>query len=237
MPNDDFRRELNNAFDRISGAPSHDLSARVRAAVVDAPERRGPVWLAGVAAVAIAALIVGALFVVGPLRSHQPTIPGGVGSSPTPSASATPSPTSTLPVFVCGASTSLSGTNPPQTAFIDAIRGGTHTGYDRITFEFQNGQPSSVELSPQGNTFTKGASGQTIQLMGSEGLLITIRGSDAHTAYSGPQDLHVGSGILEARQVQDFEGVVQWGLGLPSNACYRAFWLSGPDRLVIDVQT
>jgi hypothetical protein len=117
------------------------------------------------------------------------------------------------------------------------MRGGTHTGYDRITIEFQNGEPASVELTPQGNTFTQGASGQTVQLQGSAGLLITIRGADAHTKYSGPTDFHVGNGILEARQMQDFEGVVQWGLGLSQPACYRVFWLASPSRLVIDVQT
>jgi len=243
MPRDDFRRELNDAFSRISGNPSSDLHARVRSAIVDAPERRGPVWLAGVAAVAIAALIVGALFVVGPLRGHGPTIPVA-GPSPTPSASAiatpspTPSPTSSLPAFVCATSSSLNGTQPPQTAFVDAVRGGVNTGYDRFVIEFKNGEPATVQVVPQNNaTFTQGASGQTVQLQGSAGLLITIHGADGHTQYSGPTDFHVGSGILEARQVQDFEGVVQWALGLSQPACYRAFWLTGPDRLVIDVQT
>ena len=244
MPNDDFRRDLNNAFDRISGSPSSDLAGRVRNALVDAPERRGPAWLAGVAAVAIAALVVGALFVVGPLRGHTPTVPGGVGSSPSPSASATPpatpspSPSPTQSVYVCGTVTTLQGSQPPQTAFIDAVRGGTHTGYDRITIEFSNGQPISVEVKPQDNaTFTQGASGQTVQLQGSAGLLITIHGADGHTQFSGSTDFHVGGGILEARRVQDFEGVVQWALGLSGPACYHAFWLTGPNRLVIDVQT
>ncbi len=76
-----------------------------------------------------------------------------------------------------------------------------------------------------------------MQLQGSAGLLITLNGADGHTSYSGPTDIRVGTGILEARQVQDFEGVVQWGLGLSQPACYRIFYLTGPDRLVIDIQT
>ncbi len=238
MPRDDFRRELNDAFSRISGSPSTDLPVRVRSALIDAPDRRGPVWLAGVAAVAIAALVVGALFVIGPLRAHQTTsVPGGVGlHSPSPSPSA--SPTDNLPAFICGSATILPGVQPPQTALVDAVRTGTHTGYDRITIEFSNGQASRVEVTPQNNsTFTQGASGQTVQLQGADGILITIRGADEHTSYSGPGDFHVGPGILEARQVQDFEGVVQWGLGLAKPGCYRVFYLTNPDRLVIDVQT
>jgi hypothetical protein len=37
--------------------------------------------------------------------------------------------------------------------------------------------------------------------------------------------------------MEDFEGVVQWGLGLSKSACYRAFFLTNPTRLVIDIQT
>jgi hypothetical protein len=230
MPRDDFRRDLNDAFSRISGSPSGDLQARVRTALVDAPERRGPTWLAGVAAVAIAALIVVALFVVGPLRSRQPVVPGGT---------VTPSPTSTLPAFACGESYSSTGTTvETPTAFVDAVRGGVNSGYDRFVIQFQSGQPQSVEITLQDKaTFPQGASGQPVQLQGSDGMLITIHGADGHTQYTGPTDLHIGRGVLEARQVQDFEGVVQWALGLSKPACYRAFWLTGPNRLVIDVQT
>jgi hypothetical protein len=42
--------------------------------------------------------------------------------------------------------------------------------------------------------------------------------------------------LLELRQVEDFEGTVQWGLGLSKTACYRAFYLTNPARLVIDIQ-
>lgn len=240
MPNDDFRRELNNAFDRISGPPGADLPARVRSALVDAPERRGPAWLAGVAAVAIAALVVGALFVIGPLRGHTPTIPVGVGGSPTPSASTqpSPSPSSSLPAFYCGSPVTITGNQSPQTAFIKTVRGGVNTGYDRFVVEFTNGEPASVQVTAQGSAnFTKDPSGQRVHLLGSRGLFVVIKGADAHTSYVGPTDLRIGSGIIEAQQMGDFEGTVQWGLGLSGPACYRVFYLTSPDRLVIDVQT
>jgi hypothetical protein len=238
LSGDDFRRELNDAFDRISGNPSSDLSARVRNAIVDAPERRGPVWLAGVAAAMIALLVVGTLIVIGPLSHRQNPVPVG-RSSPTPSASPSPSPTDNLPAFVCGTPTNLTGTQSPQTAFVDAVRTGAQTGYDRFVVEFNNGQPASVEVKPQSNaTFTKGASGQTVQLLGSNGLLVVIHSADEHTAYTGPTDFKTGYRmLLEAQQMEDFEATVQWGLGLAGPACYRAFFLSSPARLVIDVST
>jgi hypothetical protein len=74
-------------------------------------------------------------------------------------------------------------------------------------------------------------------LAGSAGLLVVIKGADEHTAYSGATDFKTNYPVLlEARQVEDFEGTVQWGLGLSKSACYRAFFLTNPTRLVIDVQ-
>ena len=43
--------------------------------------------------------------------------------------------------------------------------------------------------------------------------------------------------VAPRRQAQDFEGVLQWGLGISGNGCYRAFILTSPTRPVIDVQT
>ena len=140
-----------------------------------------------------------------------------------------------------GAFQPIVGNAPPTTAYVDAVRVGSHSdfGYDRITIEFKNGQPSLVEIKPQGNTtFTQDASGQKVTLQGSKGLLIIIRGADEHTDYSGPTDFKTGyQGLQEARQMGDFEGVVQWGLGTSSSGCYRVFFLQNPARLVIDVQT
>ena len=76
-----------------------------------------------------------------------------------------------------------------------------------------------------------------VTLAGDNGILVTIRGADLHTSYRGSTDLKTGyATLVEVRQVQDFEGVVQLGLGVSGAACYRAFLLSGPDRLVIDVK-
>ena len=171
MTREDFRRELGDAFDSISGSPSPALSDRVRSALVEAPERRGPVWIAALAAAVIAVILVGVLLVGNPL--NRPLGSGGNGTS-TPSASpgsssspnptANPSPTAS-PVYSCtGSSAFITQQTAPPLALIDAVRTGTHTGYDRLTIEFQAGQPGSIEVRPQtGATFItdpKGEQGQ-----------------------------------------------------------------------------
>ncbi len=240
-----FRRDLNREFDAISGSPSPALSARVRAALAEnRPARTGPFWMAGLAAGLIAVIVVGVL-VVASFNRHQTSVLPGTAPTPstTPSSNPSPSPAQTppdsnLPAFVCAGPVSLVGTGSPTVAFVDAVRTGTHSGYDRMTIEFNNGEPGTVDMSPHdGTTFTQGASGQQVTLQGSTGLLVIIRGSDEHTAYGGSTDIKTAySALLELRQVDDFEGTVQWGLGLSKTACYRAFYLTNPARLVIDIQ-
>ena len=253
MTRKDFQRELGGALDEIAGTPSQALSDRVRWALRDAPERRGPVWIAGLAAGAVAVLLIGVLLVANPLNRQPHPGTAGPGHSPSPIASPSPSlspspsavpsasPSATpdnLPTFVCTGNTTISGQQPPLSAFIDGLRTGTHAGYDRLTIEFKNGQAMSVELRPQaGTTFTRSPSGQPVALAGKSGILVLIHGSDLHTDYSGATDITNAYPVLvEVRQLEDFEGQVQIGLGLSKSACYRAFWLSNPARLVIDIQ-
>ncbi|TMC54731.1 MAG: AMIN domain-containing protein [Chloroflexi bacterium] len=243
MTNENFRRELNNAIDQMSGSPSPALRDRVRSSLAGAPAATGHYWIAAVAAAVIAVLLVGVLVVANPLNRRSPSPAGPIaGSSPTPTPSApgvSPTPTSSLPAMVCASTPPTTGASAPAETYIDRLATGTHTGYDRLTIEFTNGQPSSVEVKPQaGTTFTRSPSGQTVTLLGSNGILVIIHGTDLHTAYTGSFDIKTGyTGLVEVQRVEDFEGVVQLGLGISGPACYRSFFLSNPDRLVIDIQT
>ena len=244
MTREDFRRELGDAVDSISGSPSPDLPDRVRSALVEAPERHDQVWIAALAAAVIAVILVGVLLIGNPLN-RGPLTPGGLvhntpSASTGPSAAASPSPTvSPDAAFMCTASSAIM-TNPPQTAFIDDVRYGSHTGYDRVTIEFQNGQPSNIEIRPQTNTtFTRSPRGDNVKLLGKNGILVIIRGADAHTSYNKSRDFKTGykTGLMELYQLEDNEGQVSWGLGFSTTPCYRTSVLPSPTRLVIDIMT
>jgi hypothetical protein len=80
--------------------------------------------------------------------------------------------------------------------------------------------------------------GETVTLAGKYGLLIRIEGADNHTAFTGSTDIKTSfPGILEVRQIEDFEGVVEWGVGLAAKPCIRTDLLVSPTRLVVDIQT
>jgi hypothetical protein len=237
---EDFRRELGDAFDSISGPPSPALPDRVRSALVEAPERRGPVWIAALAAAVIAVMLVGVLLVTNPL--NRPLGSGGNGTS-TPSSSpnptANPSPTAS-PVYDCtGSWAFIKQQAVPPLALIDAVRIGTHAGYDRLTIEFKAGQPGSIQVRPQtGTTFVTDPKGDQVKLAGQDGIMVVIQSADSHTAYNGSTDIKTGFGdLLEVRKIGEFEGAVLWAMGLSKPACFHADMLSNPTRLVIDIQT
>jgi len=199
----------------------------------------------GVAAVLVAAVAVGLVFAFNANRP-QPTAGSNVGVVISPSVSPEASPVATpqastvsTPLeaaFTCGSST-LTAKQAPATAFVDAIRTGSHEGYDRVTVEFKNGRPGSVELRPQaGTTFHQAPSGRPDTLAGTNGVLVIVRGADAHSAYSGVRDIKTRfAGLVEVRVIEDFEGQVSLGLGVAGSACYRASFLANPGRLVIDI--
>lgn len=243
MSNDDFRRELNSVLDDVSGSPSSGLRDRVRSAVAQAPEARAPYWIAGVAAVVIAVLIVGVLFVANPFK--RPSSVGGV--LPTPSATPTETPTASPSAepspspFVCSTQDFIanSGTQQNPVIYASAMRTGSHVTYDRLTIEFANGVPADVKITTgSGTSYTLSPSGLPTTVKGQNHVTIVMHGADLHTSYSGSTDIVTGyNGLAEVKVIEDFEGVVQLGLGVNGSPCYHAFFLTNPNRLVIDVQT
>ncbi len=168
---------------------------------------------------------------------NLPSASPSVAAAASPATVATALPVVNLPVFVCGSS-SLSAQSSPPVAFINAVRTGSHTGYDRLVLQFGNGQPSSILVRPQSNSsFINSPRGDTVTLAGAVGIDVLIRGADAHTSYAGPYSFKPnGPALVELRRLEDFEGQVQWGMGLAKSSCYRSFVLANPTRLVIDVQ-
>ncbi len=166
--------------------------------------------------------------------------PGGTGaaSASGPRVAAppvSPSPPGTnLPAFACadasGGKTGVANTITARVAEQD--------GYDRFVLQFDPIVPTYTVKRQAKPVFTQGASGQTVTLSGTAGILVSVHSAQGASSFSGSTDLdHPGFQILkEARQVQDFEGTVSWGLGVAKPTCMRVFTLSDPARLVVDLQ-
>ena len=155
-------------------------------------------------------------------RVEQPPV-----TPPTP-------PGTNLPDFAC---TDLSG-GKTGVANTIAARAGEVQAYDRFVLQFESIVPTYSIKRQAKPVFPLGASGQNVTLAGSAGVLVTVHSATGATTFQGDTDIvHPEFQVLkEARQTQDFEGSVSWGLGLSKPACMRAFVLNDPARLVVDFQ-
>ena len=189
-------------------------------------------------------VLVALIAACGPsLNPTAATSPTGVDAAPNasgpriaPPPVTPPTPPGTnLPAFLC-ADASGGKTGVANTI---AARTGGQLGYDRFVLQFDAIVPSYTVKRQAKPTFSEGASGQTVTLLGNSGILITVQSATGATTFTGSTDLITPQFpvLKEARQMQDFEGVVQWGLGLSQPACFRVFTLDGPARLVVDLQT
>src|ERR1700674_1911006 len=119
-----------------------------------------------------------------------------------------------------------------------SVRIAHHDGYDRLVIGFatSNTMPQ-YQLTQQATShFVRDASGQPVTLDGSAGIRAVLRNADITPG--APTDLKPGlPSVREVAQIGNFERVVSYGVGLGTPACFRVLELSGPTRLVIDVQT
>ena len=126
-------------------------------------------------------------------------------------------------------------------ANITDVRVGTHAGYDRVVFEFEQGTPE-LTLDRATPPFTEDASGAPMEVDGSSFLRLTMRGgtkqTDAGTSsYDGSTDFRESRpSLVHLVEGGDFERQSTWYLGLNDEACVRVLLLDDPPRVVIDVE-
>jgi len=170
---------------------------------------------------------------VSPASADVPSSASGPRISPPPVTPPTP-PGTNLPAFACadasGGKTGVANTITSRVA--------EQQGYDRFVLQFDPIVPTYTVKRQAKPVFTEGASGQSVTLTGKAGVLVTVHSAQGTTTFTGSPDILTPGYkvLLEAKQTQDFEGYVSWGLGLSQPACMRVFVLDGPARLVVDFQ-
>lgn len=195
---------------------------------------------------AVALALVAACGQVSNRPAPSPTAPA---SSPTPSATVTPSPTVTAAAPIPTPTTSqpagppagfacanASGGSAQAVSRVVAVRVGSHDGYDRLVIEFNGAVPAYRIQLQTGTRFVTDPKGEQIMLAGTNGVLVDIRPVAEWALYAGPSAFQPGFPFLrEARLIQNFEGVQQWGLGVQGSPCLRVSTMVSPSRLVIDI--
>jgi hypothetical protein len=115
------------------------------------------------------------------------------------------------------------------------VRVGGHTGFDRFVMQFNAPIPHYTVKSQNSPVFTVLPKGTKVTLDGTAGVLVTVK-PENWEAYTGPTAMRPGLPFLkQAKMVQNFEGTMQWGLGIQGSPCLHVTTLTSPPRLVVDV--
>jgi hypothetical protein len=131
-----------------------------------------------------------------------------------------------------------------------AVRVGSHSGFDRVTFEFAPPKaPSPPNTLPKYTVtkvgqVTQDGSGNPVQIGGDALYSLVMQGASG-VDLSGPQPVITYNGpkefkpnfpaLVELEHAGDFENVLSWGIGLRAPRCIKASQLNSPLRLVLDI--
>ena len=154
----------------------------------------------------------------------------------TPTTPPPPSPGTTPPT----ACPTLTGGAPTAGPLVNALRAAHQTGNDRLVIEFTGTAVPGYEIKVA-STFTA-PSGQAVRVDGNAFFSVRVTGQ-AHTntgarSYPQPDPFRPGLPLVrEVKLVEDFEGVVIFGLGLERLACPTVLTLLSPPRIVLDFPT
>jgi hypothetical protein len=121
------------------------------------------------------------------------------------------------------------------------VRIGTHEGFDRVVFEFEQGTPE-LTLSRAEPPFAADGSGLPVEVDGASFLALVMRGGTVQTdegtsSYDGPTEFTDDApALVNLVEGGDFERQSTWYFGLAGEDCVRVFLLEDPYRLVIDIE-
>jgi hypothetical protein len=163
--------------------------------------------------------------------------------TPTPSPTATPTPTPTgLPGASLGPFSGGTPTNlPSNPSWIADVRTAGQPGFDRVVFEFTGAVPE-YEIAYADPPFV-GTDGNAVPVQGDAFLRVRLNGTSQFDSingvlvYSGPKTVTGDTeNVVEVVDVEDFEAVAIWVIGLDSQQPLTVSTLTDPGRLVIDIE-
>lgn len=128
----------------------------------------------------------------------------------------------------------------PGAATLVEVRTGPHEEFDRVVFDFGAGALPGYRVEYVRPPITRCGSGQATQVAGSAWLRVHFTPAQAHTDAGQPTiaqrermlSLPV---VREIELTCDFEGHVEWVLGVAAPKQYRVLEMGSPARLVVDV--
>jgi hypothetical protein len=128
---------------------------------------------------------------------------------------------------------------PP--AMLRAVETGSGPGYDRVVFEFAGDSVPGYHVEYVTASVRRCGSGDPVAVAGTARLVVRFETARAHDEHGNPspteRERALGlPAVKDMKLVCDFEGQVEWVLGVAAAAPYRVSEIPGPARLVLDVR-
>ncbi len=128
-----------------------------------------------------------------------------------------------------------------QPLLLKDVRTGTHSGFDRVVFEFNGSTMPGYELEYIDKPVRQCGSGNTVQMAGDGWLHVKFTPANAHTEAGKPtiakREIYPKyPNIIDIKSICDFEAEVAWVIGVKSPKQYRILELLNPTRVVVDIK-
>lgn len=126
-------------------------------------------------------------------------------------------------------------------AVLRAVRAGRDAGFDRLVFEFSGDASPGYQVEYVTQPVRACGSGALIPLSGTGHLMVRFEPAQAHdtlgrdTTSERALAPHLPQ-VQELKLVCDFEGQVEWAIGLAARRRFRVLVDSQPSRVIVDVR-
>jgi hypothetical protein len=123
------------------------------------------------------------------------------------------------------------------------IRTGAHPCFERVVIELGGtGEMPGVRVGYVDDPVLLSPSDMTVEIAGDATLLVAVAAwmpDMEGNGWTGPSDIAPTNveHILQLRQVENFEGMHQWAIGLDEERPFDVVFLDSPHRIVIDIAT
>jgi len=122
-----------------------------------------------------------------------------------------------------------------------AVETSSEPGYDRVVFVFGSDSAPGYRVEYASAPVRRCGSGDPVSLAGTQHVVVRFEPASAHDERGNPapveRDRALGlPAVREMQLVCDFEGQVEWVLGVAGASPYRVSELTGPTRVVVDIR-